>query len=599
MLKKLLYLYNDGHNPFPSMGRGGLGYHLPNYPKVMHGDGFNIIRDENGNYIKTIDDRNDADPMVYDIMNPNGPSIVDIKDYTPDKPVVEDNIDFINQQIKELDKLIESKKTVKEDIEPIIEKVEKVKLEPQTEHYDELSNSAFDKIETYKTLRGKLNYINKLLDGNTFDPSTTEILTSMKDAHIDQLEEEKLQDKKAKYYVDIPEYEDEPVDTKDVEEIINKDLQTETIDEIYNEMIPNIDKIYTNEELPKFYDLFTDGQPLKDDDGNVVVVDGRRQNLYESGKDFETMVLNNPELLNTVIRQIYGNDVTVQNVKSDSNIKEDPAHKGRFTNYDAYTVVLKHGNETFTVSIEMKKYDKYFDVEEDLLKPSERDYKKFIAKELKNEGLSNIQDELNEIKKKYTIGTITKEEYKEYRKPYIEQKSNLYSKVIKPLSGNQNTKFSFSSKIGLPMKYTKVPLNKDTEKERPYHSKEIVSHISSLQANPYKTKKKAIEDTTNAVTGKNDILFLILAKGALLGQSYKKYLEKFGEEHIIDTAQLTTGPYEYVRKGAKKGSVDHYNINFHNMEIIDTTRVPNIDKKKLKEMREIKRKERLKEIKKI
>lgn len=31
MLKKLLYLYNDGHNPFPSMGQGGLGYHIPQY----------------------------------------------------------------------------------------------------------------------------------------------------------------------------------------------------------------------------------------------------------------------------------------------------------------------------------------------------------------------------------------------------------------------------------------------------------------------------------------------------------------------------------------------------------------------------------------
>jgi len=32
MLKKLLYLYNDGHNPFPHLkGEGGLGYHLPQY----------------------------------------------------------------------------------------------------------------------------------------------------------------------------------------------------------------------------------------------------------------------------------------------------------------------------------------------------------------------------------------------------------------------------------------------------------------------------------------------------------------------------------------------------------------------------------------
>jgi len=36
MFKKLLYLYNDGHNPFPT-GRGGLGYHLPQYPKLIHG----------------------------------------------------------------------------------------------------------------------------------------------------------------------------------------------------------------------------------------------------------------------------------------------------------------------------------------------------------------------------------------------------------------------------------------------------------------------------------------------------------------------------------------------------------------------------------
>jgi len=30
-MKKLLHLYNYGHNPFPKLGRGGLGYHLPQY----------------------------------------------------------------------------------------------------------------------------------------------------------------------------------------------------------------------------------------------------------------------------------------------------------------------------------------------------------------------------------------------------------------------------------------------------------------------------------------------------------------------------------------------------------------------------------------
>lgn len=44
MLKKLLYLYNDGHNPFPKLGKGGLGYHLPQYHKRMYGDGL-ILQD--------------------------------------------------------------------------------------------------------------------------------------------------------------------------------------------------------------------------------------------------------------------------------------------------------------------------------------------------------------------------------------------------------------------------------------------------------------------------------------------------------------------------------------------------------------------------
>jgi hypothetical protein len=35
MLKKLLYLYNDGHSPF-SQGEGGLGYHLPHKKILCH-----------------------------------------------------------------------------------------------------------------------------------------------------------------------------------------------------------------------------------------------------------------------------------------------------------------------------------------------------------------------------------------------------------------------------------------------------------------------------------------------------------------------------------------------------------------------------------
>lgn len=54
MLKKLLYLYNDGHNPFPHTGKGGLGYHLPN--RKLVGGSFHKIE---GQYYYYDDDKPD------------------------------------------------------------------------------------------------------------------------------------------------------------------------------------------------------------------------------------------------------------------------------------------------------------------------------------------------------------------------------------------------------------------------------------------------------------------------------------------------------------------------------------------------------------
>jgi len=54
MLKKLLYLYNDGHNPFPHMGQGGLGYHLPNHKLV--GKGIDEYYTEDGDFLFEEDD---------------------------------------------------------------------------------------------------------------------------------------------------------------------------------------------------------------------------------------------------------------------------------------------------------------------------------------------------------------------------------------------------------------------------------------------------------------------------------------------------------------------------------------------------------------
>jgi hypothetical protein len=66
MLKRLLYLYNDGHVPFPKLGKGGLGYHLPQYKKRMHGDGV-YARENDANDIEYVDDMDSENVWFYDI----------------------------------------------------------------------------------------------------------------------------------------------------------------------------------------------------------------------------------------------------------------------------------------------------------------------------------------------------------------------------------------------------------------------------------------------------------------------------------------------------------------------------------------------------
>ena len=64
-MKKLLHLYNYGHNPFPTLGKGGLGYHLPQYHKRMIGGTLKI--DDEGNPIEY--DELDENFLIIDDKN--------------------------------------------------------------------------------------------------------------------------------------------------------------------------------------------------------------------------------------------------------------------------------------------------------------------------------------------------------------------------------------------------------------------------------------------------------------------------------------------------------------------------------------------------
>jgi hypothetical protein len=301
--------------------------------------------------------------------------------------------------------------------------------------------------------------------------------------------------------------------------------------------------------------------------------------------------------LTTALKQIYGNDIKIGKVLSDSNVKEDPDNKGQFTAFDAYAVIVQIGNITKRIAIELKKYDNYYSVE-DMIKESEKDYTKFIKEELFKAGLEDIQKKINKIKSDRDI--YTKKEYKELLNPLIKQKADIYSETVKPLSGNNNTKFSFRSKVGATMKYTKMPEYIGESNIHPYHTETSMKHIKSLHANKSKSKPKAKQQAHEYVAKDNDILFLVLTKGALLGASYKQYLSKFDNaKHMLDTAQFVPGAYLKPKKGAKRAEIDSYNINFHNMNIINTKNVKPIDDDTLKTMRETQRLSRLSDIKRI
>ena len=58
MIRKLLYLNNNGFKPLKPVrkGKGGLGYHLPQYRKIMHGDGIDRYFSSDGDLLNESDD---------------------------------------------------------------------------------------------------------------------------------------------------------------------------------------------------------------------------------------------------------------------------------------------------------------------------------------------------------------------------------------------------------------------------------------------------------------------------------------------------------------------------------------------------------------
>jgi len=121
MLKKLLYLYNDGHNPFPHSGRGGLGYHLPQYRKRMHGEALHIYRNTDGSVKEIIDDHNNEDLRFIDEQ----PSLNPVSDALETREMRDVLIEANERLLNEKSKKRKAEKTSKV-IDQIIHEIDDV-----------------------------------------------------------------------------------------------------------------------------------------------------------------------------------------------------------------------------------------------------------------------------------------------------------------------------------------------------------------------------------------------------------------------------------------------------------------------------------------
>jgi len=588
MLKKLLYLYNDGHNPFPSIGRGGLGYHLPQYPKVIHGDGFNIRRDENGKYIDIVDDGNDKDTKVYDVMNPKGMSIVDIKDFTPEKPNVEDNIDFINQQIKELDKIIEGKKTVKEDNEimeipetiknveallkkPNLESVQESEPIPEIQNVDinpiynyvmEWAGAGDNKRRLTSELKSRYNFTDEQLknineyrsNGDTqgFDEW---MKTQTFEENVHEVSEE-LQEGFT------PNYEFEELDKDIIDEIKESELiDEENIDDIEEDLLEIVESVQKSdnpfkafigneeyENLSTEYDTEDVANLLYDNTGE-----------YESGKDFEDKVLKNLDLVKDILATEYGRD----RLNMDSiviNYDAEEASGNLFAVFDAHAVSFLLDGKPKEAFIEFKKYSNYSKSISDtktLFKNEENLFNNFIYKKI--EYLNEINIDISTLKEEGKDATEKIKELNTLMKQFKTNKDELMREFYLKLDP-----------VGIGVKYTKFPpLKNFIRPETSINTQEVYDFMKKYEMK--ETKKKGVtsrrkEDnlTAHEKATKEDIDILIVTglKNSLLVGNISKLIKGYGGKDAIDFLKLKPTVYSTKQKGTKTIDYDHYNIPF-------------------------------------
>jgi hypothetical protein len=372
-MKKLLHLYNYGHNPFPKLGRGGLGYHLPQY-KIKGG---RIVYNEDGTF------EDDGDILHNDIIDPTGEQIghyeLNMKDeYTfhqydgddifsfpvikPKKPTIEPLTDYDVESDDEEDEEDEEARVKKtrdklyNDEKSTIENYNKKYNEKNDDDIiDDVISKLLDRYVTIDSFGREiyadveiLKIINKLTDPDIYkkDGSIKQTkFSNDKDVTFNLVEYIKRCDTKEKV--------DHLLDRLctdyfgiDVNELYDENDESEPIDKEYMKLFEPLETVYLSNEEIKNIRKTMKLEPDEEDDEDIVTVfsqlneknpfklllntdnidhydiEGVKDLLYSQlivdaeggGKDLEAMVFNNKELIKQIIQSSIEKLVTDVNI---------------------------------------------------------------------------------------------------------------------------------------------------------------------------------------------------------------------------------------------------------------------------------------------
>ena len=356
MLRKLLYLYNDGHNPFPNMkGKGGLGYHLPQYE--LKGKGINRYYTNDGDFLFEEDDGQsddevrewDEDGEEYDvtgrvIYDEDGDikQILKLKDdYENDPDIYEEDHDYDADEIHKLEKQHKQERPYT-DIYQQIEDDEKISqsdidISPIENYIKNWRNAGDNKIQMTKDLNRMYN----LTDDQKKAIDLFKKNNKKYDSWISSQTFEKV------------EIEEEP---ESFEPELNDILDKNIIAVIKSEPLLSDENINdkNSELLYVFNDYHSSDNPFIEYMGsdeyeslNKTYDDGFVENLlydnsgnYPAGKDFEEKVLANIDLVKSILISTYGSErLDLKDLKI--NYEAAGETGDLFTVFDAHAVTFK------------------------------------------------------------------------------------------------------------------------------------------------------------------------------------------------------------------------------------------------------------------